>query len=273
METQGIAQTPKKVRVGHLKEFKQQNRKIVCLTSYDSLTANIFDSAGVDVLLVGDSAADNALGYSTTIPITIDEMVPFGRAIAASTTRALTVIDMPFGSYEESPDVALQNAIKLIKNSGCESVKLEGGTRSEAQIRRIVEAGIPVMGHIGFTPQSVNGLSGFKVQGRGEDAQRLIDDALAVQEAGAFAVVLELVPAELAAEISQLLRIPTIGIGAGSGTDGQILVWTDFAGLTGHKPRKFVKRYLELREELSKAAREYADDVRELRFPNAEQSF
>ena len=152
-------------------------------------------------------------------------------------------------------------------------MKLEGGTRSSAQIKRIVEAGIPVMGHIGFTPQSVNGLSGFKVQGRGEDAKRLIEDALAVQEAGAFAVVLELVPAELAAEISQLLRIPTIGIGAGSGTDGQILVWTDFAGLTGHKPRKFVKRYLEMRQLLAAAAREYAEDVREVRFPNADQSF
>ncbi len=273
MEAKGMTLEPKKVRVGHLADFKSQSRKIVCLTSYDSLTAGIFDEAGIDVLLVGDSAADNALGYSTTIPITVDEMIPFGRAIASSVSRALTVIDMPFGSYEESPEVALQNAIKLIKNSGCESVKLEGGTRSSAQIKRIVEAGIPVMGHIGFTPQSVNGLSGFKVQGRGEDAKRLIEDALAVQEAGAFAVVLELVPAELAAEISHMLRIPTIGIGAGSGTDGQILVWTDFAGLTGHKPRKFVKRYLELRQLLTEAAKDYADDVREVRFPNADQSF
>ena len=181
MEAKGMTLEPKKVRVGHLADFKSQSRKIVCLTSYDSLTAGIFDEAGIDVLLVGDSAADNALGYSTTIPITVDEMIPFGRAIASSVSRALTVIDMPFGSYEESPEVALQNAIKLIKNSGCESVKLEGGTRSSAQIKRIVEAGIPVMGHIGFTPQSVNGLSGFKVQGRGEDAKRLIEDALAVQ--------------------------------------------------------------------------------------------
>ena len=273
METQGVAQSPKKVRVGHLAEFKKQSRKIVCLTSYDSLTAGIFDEAGIDVLLVGDSAADNALGYSTTLPITVDEMIPFGRAISSSVTRALTVIDMPFGSYEESPELALQNAIRLVKNSGCESVKLEGGTRSSAQIAKIVEAGIPVMGHIGFTPQSVNGLSGFKVQGRGEDAQRLIEDALAVERAGAFAVVLELVPADLATEISQMLSIPTIGIGAGSGTDGQILVWTDFAGLTGHKPRKFVQRYLELRELLAQAAREYADDVREVRFPNEDQSF
>lgn len=264
---------PKKVRTAHLAEFKATGRKFACLTSYDALTAGIFDEAGIDVLLVGDSAADNVLGYDTTLPVTVDEMISLGRAVAISAKRALTVIDMPFGSYEQGPDQALSTALQMAKVSGCSAVKLEGGVRSAAQIARIVEAGVPVMGHIGFTPQSVNGLGGFKVQGRGDGAQQLIDDALAVEAAGAFAVVLELVPAELAAEVSKLLKIPTIGIGAGNGTDGQILVWTDFAGLSGHKPRKFVKQYANLRETLLAAAGEYRSDVAEGSFPNESQSF
>lgn len=264
---------PKKVRISHLQDFKTAGRKFACLTSYDALTAGIFDEAGIDVILVGDSAADNVLGYSTTMPVTVAEMISLGRAVAGSTKRALTVIDMPFGSYEQGPDEALATALQMAKFSGCEAVKLEGGVRSAAQIARIVEAGVPVMAHIGFTPQSVNGLGGFKVQGRGEAAAALIADALAVEAAGAFAVVLELVPAELAAEVSERLSIPTIGIGAGPGTDGQILVWTDFAGLSGHKPRKFVKQYADLRSILLKAASEYRADVTNSTFPNADQSF
>ena len=265
--------TPKKVRTSTLLEFKQAGRKITCLTSYDALTSGIFDQAGIDVILVGDSAADNVLGYTSTLPVTVDEMIPFGRAVAGSANRALVVVDLPFGSYETGDADALATSIRVMKSTNAAAVKLEGGVRSATQIRAIVEAGIPVMGHIGFTPQSVNTLGGFKVQGRGSDAEALIQDALAVEAAGAFAVVLELVPAELAAEVSRKLSIPTIGIGAGSGTDGQILVWTDFAGVHGGKPRKFVKKYADLNQVLSAAAKEYVADVQAGIFPAKENEF
>ncbi|MEY4743503.1 MAG: hypothetical protein RIR34_842 [Actinomycetota bacterium] len=265
--------TPRLVRTTTLADFKREGRKFTCLTSYDHMTAGIFDEAGIDVLLVGDSAADNALGYTSTLPITIAEMIPFGRAVASAAKRALVVIDMPFGSYETSDTDALNNAIRLMKESGVAAVKLEGGERSASRIRTITEAGIPVMAHLGFTPQSVNNLGGFKVQGRGEDGAQLMADALAVEAAGAFAVVLEMVPAAIAAEISSKLSIPTIGIGAGRGTDGQILVWTDFAGLSEGKPRKFVKRYANLRENLIGAVSEYRDDVASGAFPSADNEF
>jgi 3-methyl-2-oxobutanoate hydroxymethyltransferase len=237
------------------------------------MTAGIFDEAGIDVLLVGDSAADNSLGYTSTLPVTVDEMISFGRAVASATKRALVVIDMPFGSYETGSADALENAIKLMKTTGVAAVKLEGGERSYEQIRAIVEAGIPVMGHIGFTPQSVNALGGFRIQGRGESAEQLLADAKAVEAAGAFAVVLEMVPAEIAARVTKEISIPTIGIGAGPDTDGQILVWTDFAGLTDQKPRKFVKRYANIRETLLDSAKQYAKEVKESKFPTAEHSF
>jgi len=265
--------TPRLVRTTTLADFKREGRKFTCLTSYDHMTAGIFDEAGIDVLLVGDSAADNALGYTSTLPITIAEMIPFGRAVASAAKRALVVIDMPFGSYETSDADALNNAIRLMKESGVAAVKLEGGERSASRIRTITEAGIPVMAHLGFTPQSVNNLGGFKVQGRGEDGAQLMADAIAVEAAGAFAVVLEMVPAAIAAEISSKLSIPTIGIGAGRGTDGQILVWTDFAGLSEGKPRKFVKRYANLRENLIGAVSEYRDDVASGAFPSADNEF
>jgi 3-methyl-2-oxobutanoate hydroxymethyltransferase len=265
--------TPKLVRTSHLKEFKETGRKFSCLTSYDHMTAGIFDEAGIDVLLVGDSAADNSLGYTSTLPVTVDEMISFGRAVASATKRALVVIDMPFGSYETGSADALENAIKLMKTTGVAAVKLEGGERSYEQIRAIVEAGIPVMGHIGFTPQSVNALGGFRIQGRGESAEQLLADAKAVEAAGAFAVVLEMVPAEIAARVTKEISIPTIGIGAGPDTDGQILVWTDFAGLTDQKPRKFVKRYANIRETLLDSAKQYAKEVKESKFPTAEHSF
>ena len=268
-----MTHSPKVVRTATLAEFKAQGRKIACLTSYDHLTAGIFDLAGVDVLLVGDSAADNALGYTSTLPITIDEMIPFGRAVSSAAQRALVVIDMPFGSYEPGPAVALQNGIRMLKESGAAAVKLEGGERSVTQIQALVEAGIPVMGHIGFTPQSVNTLGGFKVQGRGDSAAQLMADAKAVEAAGAFAVVLEMVPAKLAAEVSAELDIPTIGIGAGAGCDGQILVWTDFAGLHGDKPRKFVKQYAQIGQVLSEAAATYVSEVQEQKFPTSEHEF
>ena len=265
--------TPKLVRTGHLKEFKQAGRKFSCLTSYDHMTAGIFDEAGIDVILVGDSAADNSLGYTSTLPVTVDEMISFGRAVSTAAKRSLVVIDMPFGSYETGTADALANAIKMMKSSGAAAVKLEGGERSAAQIQAIVEAGIPVMGHVGFTPQSVNALGGFKVQGRGEGAEQLIADAKAVEQAGAFAVVLEMVPARIAAQITQELSIPTIGIGAGPDTDGQILVWTDFAGLSSQKPRKFVKRYANIRETLLNSAKEYAAEVSKSQFPTKDHSF
>lgn len=265
--------SPKKVRTSTLLDFKSQGRKIVCLTSYDAITAGIFDRAGVDVILVGDSAADNVLGYQTTVPVTVDEMIPFGRAVAGAASRALVVVDMPFGSYETGSADALTNAIRIMKSTNAAAVKLEGGVRSSEQIKALVDAGIPVMGHIGFTPQSVNVLGGFKVQGRGASANQLLQDALAVQAAGAFAVVLELVPAEIAAEVSKELTIPTIGIGAGGATDGQILVWTDFAGLHGGKPRKFVKQYAELAMVLEGAAATYVNEVQSGLFPAPEHEF
>ena len=265
--------TPRIVRTSSLAEFKAEGRAFSCLTSYDALTAAAFDEAGIEVLLVGDSAADNVLGYSSTLPITLDEIIPFGRAVAGNVRRSLVVVDMPFGSYETGTEDALANGIRIMKTTGAAAVKLEGGERSAAQISALVTAGVPVMGHIGFTPQSVHALGGFKVQGRGDSREQLISDALAVQEAGAFAVVLELVPAELAGEVSKLLSIPTIGIGAGSGTDGQILVWTDFAGLAPGKPRKFVKRYLELRSDLVNAARSYREEVATRGFPAKENEF
>ena len=268
-----MTNTPKVVRTSTLADFKAQGRPIVCLTSYDHLTAGIFDLAGVDVLLVGDSAADNALGYTSTLPITIEEMIPFGRAVSSAASRALVVIDMPFGSYEPGADIALLNGIKMLKESGAAAVKLEGGERSALQIQALVQAGIPVMGHIGFTPQSVNTLGGFKVQGRGDSADQLLADAKAVEDAGAFAVVLEMVPAKLASEVSAQLSIPTIGIGAGAGCDGQILVWTDFAGLHGGKPRKFVKQYAQIGQVLATAAEQYVSDVQNRVFPTVEHEF
>lgn len=265
--------SPKKVRTSTLTEFKEQGRKIACLTSYDALTAGLFNRAGIDLILVGDSAADNVLGYTSTLPVTVEEMIPFGRAVAGAATRALVVVDLPFGSYETNDADALAVSIKVMKNTNAAAVKLEGGIRSASQIKAIVEAGIPVMGHIGFTPQSVNALGGFKIQGRGKDADQLIQDALAVEAAGAFAVVLELVPAELATEVSKRLTIPTIGIGAGAGCDGQILVWTDFAGLHEGKPRKFVKQYADLAATLSNAASNYLQDVQSGNFPANEHEF
>jgi 3-methyl-2-oxobutanoate hydroxymethyltransferase len=265
--------TPRVVRTTSLGEFKVSGRKFSCLTSYDALTASAFDEAGIEVLLVGDSAADNVLGYSSTLPITVDEMIPFGRAVAGATKRALVVVDMPFGSYETGAEDALRNGIRIMKETGAGAVKLEGGARSASAIESLVTAGVPVMGHVGFTPQSVHALGGFKIQGRGDSREQLIEDALAVQAAGAFAVVLELVPAAVATEVSKLLTIPTIGIGAGAGTDAQILVWTDFAGLHGGKTRKFVKRYLELRTDLISAAKDYRNEVAAGGFPTAENEF
>jgi 3-methyl-2-oxobutanoate hydroxymethyltransferase len=260
-----------KIRTGTLAEFKAKGQRFACLTSYDNQTAQIFDQAGVSVLLVGDSASNAVLGNRDTVPITLDEMIPFGRAVANGAKSALVVLDLPFGSYEISAEQALETGFRAMKQTGCAAVKVEGA-RLE-QIKALVDAGIPVMGHIGFTPQSVNALSGYKVQGRDdESAKRIRADALAIQQAGAFAVVLEMVPAALAAEVTKSLQIPTIGIGAGNMCDGQILVWTDFAGLDTRSP-SFSKKYLDLRGLLSTAAAAYVTEVTSGEFPSEGQSF
>lgn len=260
-----------KIRTGTLAELKAKGQKFACLTSYDHQTAQIFDQAGVAVLLVGDSASNAVLGNRDTVPITLDEMIPFGRAVATGAKQALVILDLPFGSYEVSAEQALQTSFQAMKETGCAGVKVEGPKLE--QIAALVDAGIPVMGHVGFTPQSVHALSGYKVQGRDDEgAARILKECLAIEQAGAFAIVLEMVPAELAREISKALTVPTIGIGAGSHCDGQILVWTDFAGLDARSP-SFSKQYVNLRELLAKAASDYVADVAESAFPSAEQSF
>ncbi len=264
--------TSRRVVINDLQRAKDAGERWAMLTSYDMLTAGLFDEAGIPVLLVGDSAGNNVLGHETTVPVTMDEMVPLVRAVARSTKRALVVADLPFGSYQASPEQALTHAVRFLQ-AGAQAVKLEGGARVLPQVDLLVGSGIPVMGHLGLTPQSVNTLGGYRVQGRGDAGARLIEDALALQDAGAFAVVLEVVPADLAERVTKELRIPTVGIGAGAGCDAQVLVWTDMAGLTPGAPLTFVKRYADLRGVLSEAVRAYADDVREGRFPGPEHSF
>ncbi|MDH4397621.1 MAG: 3-methyl-2-oxobutanoate hydroxymethyltransferase [Actinomycetota bacterium] len=259
-----------KIRTSTLAALKQKEQRFACLTSYDALTAEIFDQAGIEVILVGDSASNTVLANDGTVPITLDEMLIFGRAVTRSAKSALVVLDMPFGSYEISTTQALENGIRAMKESGVAALKIEGA-RTE-QIRALVDAGIPVMGHVGFTPQSVHALGGFKVQGRGEAAEKILQDCLAIQQAGAFAVVLEMVPAELAARITKELTIPTIGIGAGNQTDAQILVWTDFAGL-GEKSPSFAKQYLNLRASLMVAAQSYRAEIQSGEFPAADKNF
>ncbi|AND16522.1 3-methyl-2-oxobutanoate hydroxymethyltransferase [Rathayibacter tritici] len=267
------AQPAKRVRTRHFQTAKDSGVRITGLTSYDQLTAKIFDEAGIDFLLVGDSAGNTVLGYDTTLPVTVDELIPLARAVAGAVERAFVVADMPFGSYESGPDDALHTAFRFMKETHAHAVKLEGGVRSAEQIRRIVEAGIPVMAHIGFTPQSEHGLGGHMVQGRGEGLEQLLADAHAVQEAGAFAVVLEMVPADAARQVTQELRIPTIGVGAGPDVDGQLLVWTDFAGFTTGRIPRFVKQYADLRGVLTGAVTAYREDVESGAYPGAEHSY
>lgn len=263
----------KRVRIRHFARAKEEGVKIVGLTSYDMLTAKIFDESGIDFLLVGDSAANNVLGYDSTLPVSVDELIPLTRGVATAVTRALVVADMPFGSYEEGPEQALRTAMRFMKETHAHAVKLEGGVRSADQIRRIVESGIPVMGHVGFTPQSEHGLGGHLVQGRGDEAKRVLADAKAVEAAGAFAIVLELVPAQLAKKITAELTIPTISVGAGPHTDGQLMVWTDFAGLTTGRIPAFVKQYAQLADTLSAAAEAFKADVESGAYPGPEHSY
>jgi 3-methyl-2-oxobutanoate hydroxymethyltransferase len=266
-------QSTTRVRVHHLQQAKERGEKWAMLTAYDTVSAAVFEEAGIPVLLVGDSSGNVVLGYSSTVPVTVDDILLMTKAVTRSTTRTLVVADMPFGSYEAGPEQALATAFRLMKEGGAQAVKLEGGVRVAAQITKIAEAGIPVMAHVGFTPQSEHALGGFRVQGRGAGAEKLLADAHAVQEAGAFAVVLEMVPAEIAGQVTKELTIPTIGIGAGVDCDAQVLVWPDMAGFTGGRVPRFVKKYADLRAELLRAAKEYADDVRGGVFPGPEHSF
>jgi 3-methyl-2-oxobutanoate hydroxymethyltransferase len=248
--------------------------KITCLTAYDYPTARLLDEAGVDVLLVGDSLAMVVLGYESTLPVTLEEMLHHTRAVRRGARHALLVADMPYGSYHDDPMEAVRHAVRFVKEAGAEAVKIEGGERRMDLIARLTEAEIPVMGHIGLTPQSVNALGGFRVQGKTEEAgEQLLRDARAVEAAGAFSVVLESIPRELAAKITAELRIPTIGIGAGPDCDGQILVIHDLLGLTfGHQP-KFARRYADVGEIVSRAAADYCRDVRQGSFPSDEESY
>jgi 3-methyl-2-oxobutanoate hydroxymethyltransferase len=264
----------RRVRIHHLQAMKDRGEKWAMLTAYDMHSAAIFDETGIPALLVGDSAANNVFGFDTTLPVTVDELMPLVRAVVRSTSRALVIADMPFGSYQVSPEQALQTAIRFMKEGGAQAVKLEGGRQVAPQVRAIVDAGVPVVAHVGFTPQSEHGLGGYRVQGRGEEsATRVIDDAHALEAAGAFAVVLEMVPADVAAQITKELTIPTIGIGAGPDCDAQVMVWTDMVGLnTGPAPR-FVKRYADLRTVIATAAATYAREVAEGIYPAPEHTF
>jgi 3-methyl-2-oxobutanoate hydroxymethyltransferase len=263
----------RRVRTRDLIAAKERGERWSMLTSYDQYTATIFDEAGISVLLVGDSAANNVYGYDTTLPVTVDELLPLVRAVVRATSYALVVGDLPFGSYEEGPKQALRTAVRFMKEGGCHAVKLEGGRRCAEQIHALTGAGIPVMAHIGFTPQSEHTLGGYRVQGRGDAAEDVVADAHAVAEAGAFAVVLEMVPGEVAKRVTHELTIPTVGIGAGSDCDAQVLVWQDMAGLRTGKMPRFVKQYAHLADTLATAARAYADDVRTGTFPGPEHGF
>jgi len=262
----------RRITVRDIAAAKGRGEKWPMLTAYDALTARVFDEAGIPVLLVGDSAAMVVYGHDTTIPITVDDLIPLTAAVARGTSRAMVVADLPFGSYQASPQAALGAATRFLKESGAHAVKLEGGERVLRQVEELVAAGIPVMGHLGLTPQSVNAFGGYRVQGRGEDGERLLHDAKALQAAGAFSVVLEAVPAALASRVTHSLSIPTIGIGAGPDCDAQVLVWQDMAGLSPRVP-KFVKRYADLAGTLRAAATAYAEDVTSGAFPAEEFSY
>ncbi|MEU9193989.1 3-methyl-2-oxobutanoate hydroxymethyltransferase [Streptomyces hundungensis] len=263
----------RRITVHDIAAAKARGEKWPMLTAYDAMTASVFDEAGIPVLLVGDSMGNCHLGYETTVPVTLDEITMLSAAVVRGTSRALIVGDLPFGSYQEGPVQALRTAMRLVKDAGVGAVKLEGGERSHEQIRLLVDSGIPVMGHIGLTPQSVNTL-GYRVQGRGDEAaHQLLRDAKAVQDAGAFAVVLELVPAELAAEVTRILHIPTVGIGAGAECDAQVLVYTDMVGLTPGKTPRFTKQYMDLRASLGEAAKAFAGEVVGGAFPAEEHTF
>lgn len=267
-------QTVSKVTIPLLLERKLQGEKICCLTAYDYAAARLMDEAGIDIILVGDSLAQTVLGYDSTVPVTVEEMLHHGKAVRRAVRRALLVVDLPFGAYQVSDELALSNAIRFVKEGGAEAVKLEGGAKRAELVRRLVDSQIPVMGHIGLTPQSVLSMGGYRVQGRTVDsASELLTDAEALEEAGAFALVLEGVPRELATIVTRRLRIPTIGIGAGPDCDGQILVFHDLVGLSFRPVAKFVRSYARLGEAVHQAVIEYRSDVLSGNFPGDHESY
>ena len=267
------AKPAKRVRIHHLRELKERGEPWPMLTAYDMYTAELFDEAGIPVLLVGDSASNNVYGYDTSLPVTLDEMVPLVRAVTRSVKRALVVADLPFGSYQLSPEQALATSVRMMKEGRAHAVTLEGGRAFAPHVKAIPTAGVPVMGHIGFTPQSEHNLGGYRVQGRGDAGDHLVEDALALQEAGAFSVVMEMVPAEVAKRITHELQIPTVGIGAGPDCDAQVLVWQDMMGLRRGRAPRFVKRYADLAGVMKGAVEQFAAEVREKEFPAPEHVF
>ena len=263
-----------KLSLTELNDRKRRGEKLVMVTAYDHPGARLADAAGVDIILVGDSAADNVLGYDTTVPVTVDELLVLVRAVARGTEHALVVADMPFGSFQVSDEAAVANAVRFVKEAGADAVKIEGAGPSLARVQALVGAGIPVMGHVGLTPQSATMLGGFKAQGRtAAKARRLLTEARELEAAGCFAVVLEAVPAEVARRVSDTLHVPTIGIGAGPGCDGQVLVWHDLLGLNDRRPARFVKRYADIGAQIQRALETYAADVRSGAFPTAEHTY
>jgi len=267
------AKPRRRTRITHLQQMKERGERWAMLTAYDQYAAQIFNEAGIPVLLVGDSSGNNVFGYETTLPVTVDELLPLVRAVVTGAPQALVVADLPFGSYQGSPQQAFDTAVRFMKEGRAHAVKLEGGVSMAPTVRLLTDAGIPVMAHIGFTPQSEHALGGYRVQGRGTGAEGLLDAALALEEAGAFSVVMEMVPAPAAARVTQALHIPTIGIGAGAECDAQVLVWQDMAGLRSGKAPRFVKRYADLHGALLGAAQAYRADVENGTFPAAEHSF
>ncbi|WP_203335645.1 3-methyl-2-oxobutanoate hydroxymethyltransferase [Nocardioides limicola] len=265
--------TIKRVRTHHLQEMKRRGERWAMLTAYDMYTAQVFDEAGVEVLLVGDSASNNVFGNETSLPVTVEEMLSLTRGVSRSVTRSLVLGDLPFGSYQASAEQGYLTATRFMKEAGAHAVKLEGGREMVPQIERMTRGGIPVCAHIGFTPQSEHALGGYRIQGRGETAQRILDDAKAVQDAGAFAVVLEMVPGDVAARVTEELEIPTVGIGAGPECDAQVLVWQDAFGLRSGRLPRFVKQYADVRTVLLDAATAYTQDVRSGTFPGPEHTF
>ncbi|MET0807771.1 MAG: 3-methyl-2-oxobutanoate hydroxymethyltransferase [Pseudoxanthomonas sp.] len=262
-----------RVRIPHLQQMKERGEKWAMLTAYDMYTAAIFEDAGIPVLLIGDSASNNVFGNDSLLPVTVDELMPLVRAVSRCTRRPLVIADLPFGSYQASPEQCFHTAVRFMKEGGAHAVKLEGGIEMVPQVRKLVSCGIPVMAHIGFTPQSEHQLGGFRVQGRGEDGARLIEEARALEAAGAFAVLMEMVPGAVAAQITAALKIPTVGIGAGSDCDAQVLVWQVMAGMRTGKLPLFVKQYADMHGLLEKAAREFAEEVGAGTFPGPEHTF
>ncbi|MBF1679346.1 MAG: 3-methyl-2-oxobutanoate hydroxymethyltransferase [Rothia sp.] len=266
--------TVKKVRTVHLAQAKATGQKFSMLTCYDALTAQVFDRAGIEMLLVGDSAANVVLGYESTLTITLDEMIPMVAAVSRGASRAMVVADLPFGSYEQSPQQAVASAVRLMKEGGAHAVKIEADASMTEWVRALVRTGIPVVAHVGFTPQSEHALGGFRVQGRGEAAERVREDAVALAEAGAFCVLMEMVTTETARRVDEAVgAVPTIGIGASNVTTGQVLVWQDMMGLREGRVPRFVKQFAQIGKIMEDAARTYREQVRSGEFPAAEHTF